>query len=221
MLDPLWSSELTEIEHDGCEATRVDKAAYVSGYELPMDWLRVCHKNPDSVYNCGRCEKCLRTMITLRIVGALERCKTFPNDLDFKEVANMPIPDNLVIPRQNLEALERLGTEPELARALSEALNKSSIRNEEDARRAERVRLEQQLSRAHKQLERTRAKLEASKKRAQRMKARGERLAEHNLQLTARCSARRYTLADAVVDIALRVPKIGKLVRRGKTAENR
>ena len=54
MLDPLWSTELMDFEHDGCEATRPEKAAYVSEHELPMKWLRVCLKNPNGMYNCGR-----------------------------------------------------------------------------------------------------------------------------------------------------------------------
>jgi hypothetical protein len=29
LLDPLWSTEQTTIEHEGCEATRVEKAAYI------------------------------------------------------------------------------------------------------------------------------------------------------------------------------------------------
>ena len=145
--------------------------AYISGYDLPMNWLRVCHKNPNSVYNCGRCEKCLRTMISLRIVGTLERCKTLPNELDLEEVTNMYMPDNLVIPQQNLKALERLGTDSELTRALSEALNTSSRRNEEEAGHAERERLQKRLARAHRKLERTRAKLRASRRDARSSRA--------------------------------------------------
>jgi hypothetical protein len=217
----LWSTELTEIEHDGCEATRIDKAAYISQHELAMQWLRVCPGRhapkvvkPDGAYNCGRCEKCLRTMITLRITGALERCKTLPSDLDLEQVANMHIPRNQFFGWQNLRALDRLGTEPELARALEKSIATST--------RAEPNwdSLHRQLSLAHKELEQTRAKLEASKKRAQRLKARSERLAEHSSLLTARYSARRYKFADAVVRMVLRVPKVGKLVRRGGTAEN-
>jgi hypothetical protein len=42
LLDPLWSTEVTDFEHDGAEAMRVDKAAYVSRHETAMTWLRVC-----------------------------------------------------------------------------------------------------------------------------------------------------------------------------------
>jgi hypothetical protein len=37
MLDPLWSTELTEIEHDGCEATRLDKTTFISETDAVQD----------------------------------------------------------------------------------------------------------------------------------------------------------------------------------------
>jgi hypothetical protein len=214
LLDPLWSTDLTEIEHDGSDARRLEKVAYISEYELPMKWLRVCFKNPDSAYNCGRCGKCLAARITLRMVGALERCKTLPHDLSFDEVANMDLINNESrrnVVRQLLRVLERRGTQPELARALREALDKSSGMGESAIENAERQRLQQQLSLTHEKLERTRAKLEAAR-------TRNKELAKRNRLLTARYSGRRYRLADAFLGIALRIPGIGKLVGRKNTA---
>lgn len=213
MLDPLWSTEATEIKHDGSEARRVEKMRYISEYELPMQWLRVCFKNPNGVYNCGRCGKCLLTRITLRTVGALERCKTLPGDLDLEEVASVDLVNYLnnqsrrAAVRQNLRTLERLGTEPDLAQALREVLDKSLETGETRADAAERERLQQQLSLAHEKLERTRARLETSRTRSKEVRAR-------NRLLTVRYSARRYRLADALVGITFRIPGIRKLVRR-------
>jgi hypothetical protein len=151
-------------------------------------------------------------MISLRVVGALDRCKTLPSDLVLEEVANMHVPDNLVIPQQNLRALERLGTEPELVRALAEALDKNPGTNKTGVERVES--LQQRLSLAHKKLERTHARLEASRTRSRE-------LARRNRLLIARYSVRRYRLADAFASIALRIPGIGKLVGRKSTADNR
>ena len=139
--------------------------------------------------------------------------------MDVEKVANMRIPDDLVIPQQNLRALKRLETDPELARALAEALDKSSGTSETGVERVERERLQHQLSLAHKKLERTRAKLEVSRKTVNRLRARSKRLAQRNRLLTARYSSRRYTLADAFASIALRIPGIEKLVRRKSAAE--
>ena len=237
VLDPLWSTELTEIVHDGCEATRIDKLAYIAEHDLAMRWLRVCNRARDSAYNCGRCGKCLRARVVLQAVGALERCETLPHDLSLEEVANMPMPNEAgrFVVMQTLKALERRGTQPELRRTIAEVLDKSPQTNEAMAERAERIHRERELSVAQKKLEQTHARLEASRgttqrlhtkvqrlqARAQRLETRAERLEEHNRLLNARLSGRRYRLADALATIASRTPMLGKLVQRQDTAENR
>jgi hypothetical protein len=129
LLDPLWSTEATRIVNDGAEAQRIVKVARVAREEVAMRRLRVCWENPDGAYNCGRCEKCLRTMIGLRTVDALERCATLPSEIDPAAVAAMPLvhPFELGYARENLAALERLGTEPALADALREAMARTEV----------------------------------------------------------------------------------------------
>ena len=78
LLDPLWSTELTEFVHHGAHATRVDKCRVLANSEVAMRHLRVCWENREGRYNCGECEKCLRTMVNLAAVGALGRCTTLP-----------------------------------------------------------------------------------------------------------------------------------------------
>ena len=73
MLDPLWSTEAVEIVHDGCGQTRVEKIKYISQNETVMKNLRYCWENRDVEYNCGKCEKCLRTATCLEIAGVRER----------------------------------------------------------------------------------------------------------------------------------------------------
>ncbi len=234
---PVWSTELTEIEHDGCEATRIDKLAYISEHDLAMRWLRVCNRAPEGAYNCGRCGKCLRARVGLRTVGALERCETLPHDLSLEEVANMPMPNEAgrFVVMQTLKALERRDTEPELTRTIAEVLDKSPQTNEVRAERAERIHRERELSVAQKKLEQTRARLEASRgatqslhakvqrlqARTQRLQSRAESLEKRNRLLNVRFSGRRYRLADTLAAIASRTPMLGKLVQRQDTAEDR
>src|SRR5262249_41756622 len=71
LLDPLWSSEDVELVHDGLEAPRLDKLAVVASEPAARHWLRVCWENRNGAYNCGRCEKCLRTMVALDALGEL------------------------------------------------------------------------------------------------------------------------------------------------------
>ncbi len=85
-LDPLWSNGKVLLSHDGCEATRLDKTRLVSEHPIALETLRVCYENPDALYNCGKCRKCLRTMFELQQSGALERCRAFPQNPRIKEV---------------------------------------------------------------------------------------------------------------------------------------
>jgi hypothetical protein len=94
VLDPLWGTEATGFVHDGCEAGRLDKIRLIASMDVPavLDNLRVCVADyPDGAYNCGRCEKCVRTMIGLHICSALERCKSLPNDIDESLISTFPI----------------------------------------------------------------------------------------------------------------------------------
>ncbi len=124
LLDPLWSSEALEFIHDGCEATRVDKVAVISGHEIVLRSLRVCFTNTDGAYNCGRCEKCVRTMLALRAFGALERCTTFDAPLEVRNILSIdPAPVRVrLAAMDNLRALEKRGGEEEYCRALRSVL---------------------------------------------------------------------------------------------------
>lgn len=91
LLDPLWSDDTLAFVHDGCEATRSQKTRFIADDAVVMGHLRVCYENPGNAYNCGRCGKCLRTMINLEAVGALDRCSTFVEPLDPARVARMAV----------------------------------------------------------------------------------------------------------------------------------
>ena len=65
LTDPLRSNEAVEIVHDGAEVPRVDKLRTIIACAPAVANLRVCAT--DMNVNCGRCEKCLRTMIPLRL----------------------------------------------------------------------------------------------------------------------------------------------------------
>jgi hypothetical protein len=126
MVDTLWRTEETELVHDGCEATRVEKVGFIASHEVALGSLRVCWENRDGAYNCGRCEKCLRTMISLRAVGALDRCATFPRRLSLPAVATIAIPNAILrsFYEQNLDVVLRAGRDPALAWALRICLNR-------------------------------------------------------------------------------------------------
>jgi hypothetical protein len=83
LLDPLWSTERISFVHDGGEASRLDKLRLIAATPLALETLRVCAISEESdVYNCGKCPKCLMTMVGLHIVGRLKNCKTLPAGVD-------------------------------------------------------------------------------------------------------------------------------------------
>jgi hypothetical protein len=94
LLDPLWGTEELTIVHDGCEASRVDKIRLLVDHGPPvlLDNLRVCNTGElTEAYNCGRCEKCIRTMIALESLGGLGRCGTLPNEIDLDAFAHFSV----------------------------------------------------------------------------------------------------------------------------------
>jgi hypothetical protein len=79
LVDPLLSTTRLDIRDDGAHDNRRAKIALVSGSELAMQHLRVCWMD-QSDRNCGKCEKCLRTLTAFELLGKRDRCVTFPAD---------------------------------------------------------------------------------------------------------------------------------------------
>ncbi len=109
--DPLLGSREITFIHDGCEAKRTEKTEAICEHEIAMDHLRVCFEIIDGTYNCGVCEKCLRTMISLYAMGKLERCRTLPGRLDPTAVRNVLYLNEAerIFARENLSLLEARG----------------------------------------------------------------------------------------------------------------
>lgn len=82
LLDPLYSSGDLRLRHDGITLSRLDKIRLVADWEVALKNLRVCNRfkqYKSGSLNCGRCEKCVRTMLGLLAVGALDKTDVFPS----------------------------------------------------------------------------------------------------------------------------------------------
>jgi hypothetical protein len=217
LLDPLWSTEQMTIEHDGCEATRVEKTAYISEYPVAMRYLRVCLAR-DTDYNCGRCEKCIRTIINLRAAGASGRCETLPEELDPATIASIDLEGDeakRLRVLENLRALERSGNEPELVSALQTVLERN-FEGEGTRRQLEITRAElEELKSRFPRLAANRRQLAA---RSERLGMQNERLASENARLITYHSSRRYQVADVLADAILKVPGIKRVLDRDRDA---
>lgn len=130
LLDPLWSDQAVEFVHDGCEARRHEKVGFIAKHKVALRHLRVCWQNPGGAYNCGRCDKCLRTMINLEIAGALPECSTFHERLDPKRVARMRIgsESERVFAMQNLRELAKQQPDSQIFKALRAAVRRAAWR---------------------------------------------------------------------------------------------
>jgi hypothetical protein len=121
-IDLRWSSERIEFVHHGLEATRAEKIRRIAASDSALQTLRVCWRNPENAFNCGRCEKCIRTMFALSCCGALERASRFPSRLDPALIAQLVLkPSELPFWDDNL----RLGDEGAADPALVETLRRT------------------------------------------------------------------------------------------------
>ena len=151
--DPLWSTEEIEIFHDGCEATRIEKVGRIAQCEPALKVLRVCwsdfrtHKRGG--LNCGKCEKCIRTMADLRYAGALERCTTFRHKLKLRDLALIDLRHGHqhIFYETSLAEVQRSGKDPELARALRECVSQRHYRGLEGAIRTISTKLNKSVVR--------------------------------------------------------------------------
>ncbi len=91
LIDHLWGTEQLEIVDDGGRYSRAERTKRIAGHPLVKRSLRVCWENRDGAYNCGRCRKCLMTMITLEAFGARAEIETFPPDLELDDIAAIEV----------------------------------------------------------------------------------------------------------------------------------
>ncbi len=80
LVDPNFSSTDLRIRHEGFLLTRLDKVRLLADWEPALRYMRVCNKfgsYREGVVNCCHCEKCVRTMLELMVLGALEKADAF------------------------------------------------------------------------------------------------------------------------------------------------
>lgn len=135
LLNPLWSTESMEVVHDGCEATRWEKLERIVDNPVVRRWLRVCFRNYDGAYNCGRCGKCLRVRTFLRFRGLQGTVATFPAtfDLDLLGEAIHAAPHHYRPYMELLEYMESHEGDAETLRFMRAALGEPSQVHEQRA----------------------------------------------------------------------------------------
>ncbi|MBW1640521.1 hypothetical protein G3H63_15770 [Microbacterium resistens] len=90
LTDPLWSSARLGVVHDGAHLSRVEKTIQIADEPAVQNHLRVC-LSKRTEYNCGKCVKCLRTMLGLELAGELKGSQVFPSVLDLDVVRDIEL----------------------------------------------------------------------------------------------------------------------------------
>lgn len=100
--DPMFGTESLEIIHHGTHLSRIEKILALADRSEAQTSVRVCWQNVPGERNCGRCVKCLKTMMPLAIVGRLNQFSAFP-----------PLPPWNAIDRDCFAALDVSALAPE------------------------------------------------------------------------------------------------------------
>ncbi len=139
LLDPLYGTSALRFAHEGIGVSREEKAERVGRSDAGRRHLFTCTfpLPGDSLLNCGRCEKCLRTMMELLVAGALAGSEVFPRDIvagAIRELPGVPPYRHLDYYWKPLAARARRVGRPDLAEAIDERLeaNRRALAWEQD-----------------------------------------------------------------------------------------
>lgn len=78
LIDPYFSNSRLQVVHDNANLSRFEKTKCISDWDAALHNMRVCSKETSETVNCGHCEKCVRTMLALLVLGRLQNCRAFP-----------------------------------------------------------------------------------------------------------------------------------------------
>jgi hypothetical protein len=150
--DRLLSTERTQFIHYGGEAIRFEKTVTIAQSMVALQNLHVCWAD-ESETNCGRCEKCVRTMVTLEILGALADATCFPAGSLLEKLASVRTRgETAIFFFKELEAIAQQRQRPEIAGAIAACLTRNSRLNASEARLNFFRQLERRIRQARKGL---------------------------------------------------------------------
>ncbi|MFI5180204.1 MAG: hypothetical protein ACHQPI_02305 [Thermoanaerobaculia bacterium] len=136
--DGMMSSESFRISHDGADVAKIEKVKAISGWPEARRYLRVCWEGAQKDRNCGRCQKCVWTLLVFRMIGAgLPEC--FERDIGDSEIARLSYPDE-----GTLNSMKRL-----VARAKADSVSASWLSALQRSIVSNRLRMAARKSRAY------------------------------------------------------------------------
>ena len=85
LTDPMWSTESTQVIHDGAACRRTDKTREILKYPDVANNLKVCWNHIHK--NCGTCPKCVRSMVIFHLFD--ENVESLPPLQDISQLKEL------------------------------------------------------------------------------------------------------------------------------------
>lgn len=132
MLDENYSSYDIKIKHELLTLSRFERTKLLADWDVASHNLRVCNRTrlySSDKLNCGKCEKCVRTKLSLLILGVLEKSPSFSeNDISPELISSLPLLNDTTYPfyPELVDLLAEMGR-GDLARAIKHHITKSKI----------------------------------------------------------------------------------------------
>jgi hypothetical protein len=115
LFTPHFSTDAVRIQGEQDEMYRAEKVALLADWDAGRRLMQPCHyvKIPEQgKINCGRCEKCVRTMLMLIGLGKLQDVSAFvENDLAPDRVFQIPVNNRrkAALLQQSIPSLRKVG----------------------------------------------------------------------------------------------------------------
>jgi hypothetical protein len=128
LLDEMYSTERLSLIHDGSEVTRASKVAKMIEWDrdLVLARLRVCWLNAGGAFNCGKCRKCIRTAVPLRVLGVWQHAQFRDKSTDHWE--RVIEADHPIFAEENLQFAKERGADSELIALLERVVRRNRRR---------------------------------------------------------------------------------------------
>jgi len=80
LLDERYGSAAVSVRHEALGISRIEKLAHLRPHARSLERLVTCSDAPAAeTLNCGRCTKCVRTLLEMEAAGVLAHARSFPS----------------------------------------------------------------------------------------------------------------------------------------------
>lgn len=129
LLHETWRTETFRLRCDSLALNRAEKTGVLAEKKEWLRHLRVCWELHPTHLNCGRCEKCLRTMTALAIHDALDDCPAFAVPLDLERLRGLEVQAKWVRFYEQMVVLAEARGKSEIREALRHCLREARWRS--------------------------------------------------------------------------------------------